>query len=129
MTDHPAAPIPAALITVCDTCRFSESEKAVDGLTGGARFAAHVEAAAADAPGGAVRRFSCLMGCDHHCNAGLSAPGKLTYVLGRFAPTAEDAAALVEYAVKYAGSETGTVPYREWPKGVKGHFISRMPPP
>lgn len=117
-----------ATITVCDTCRFAESARRADGLTGGARFAAHVEAAAAGVDGVTVRRFSCLMGCDHHCNAGVSGPGKITYVLGRFAPTAEDAAALVAYAALYAGSDGGTVPYEQWPPGVKGRFIARMPP-
>ena len=117
-----------ATITVCDTCRYAEAETAADGLTGGARFAGHVEAAAAGMAGITVRRFSCLMGCDHHCNAGLSAPGKIAYVLGRFAPTAEDAAALVAYAALYAGSRGGAVPFTQWPEGVKGRFIARMPP-
>ena len=34
----------------------------------------------------------------------------------------------MEYAVAYAASEEGVVPYRQWPEGVKGHFIVRVPP-
>lgn len=114
-------------ITVCDTCRWPDGEKVRDGVTGGEAFAAALEAAAAGAEGVAVRRFSCLMGCDHHCNAAVSAAGKMGYVLGGFAPDAAAAAALVEYAAKHAASEAGVVPYREWPQGVKGRFISRTP--
>ncbi len=58
----------------------------------------------------------------------MRAPGKIGYVLGRFEPTADSARAILDYAVRYADSEIGQVPYREWPEGVKGHFITRSPP-
>ena len=59
----------------------------------------------------------------------LRAPGKVGYVLGRFAPDEDAATALLDYAVHYAESEHGRVPFKQWPKGVKGHFITRTPPP
>lgn len=117
-----------ATITVCDTCNFAPEQKLCDGRSGGEIFAEAVEAAARAHPELRVRRFSCLMGCERHCNAALSAPGKMTYVLGKFEPTPEAAAALTEYAALYANSETGVVAYRQWPQGVKGHFVSRTPP-
>ena len=52
----------------------------------------------------------------------------MTYVLGRFDGTEEDARALVEYATLYGQNEKGVVPFRQWPQGVKGHFVSRVPP-
>ena len=115
-------------IFVCDTCKVTEEEKTRDGKTGGEMLAEAVEAQAAATPELTVRRTSCLMGCDRHCNIALSATGKLTYVLGRFEPTEEAAAAIVEYAGLYSGSDSGVVPYRQWPQGVKGHFIARVPP-
>ncbi|MDR7157252.1 putative metal-binding protein, partial [Sphingobium xenophagum] len=36
--------------------------------------------------------------------------------------------AILDYAVGYAQSEDGQVPYAQWPDGVKGHFITRAPP-
>ena len=39
------------------------------------------------------------------------------------------AAAILDYAVHYAQSEHGRVPFKDWPQGVKGHFITRTPPP
>ncbi|MBX2856121.1 MAG: DUF1636 domain-containing protein, partial [Rhodobacteraceae bacterium] len=82
-------------IFVCDTCKVAEDEKTRDGKTGGEMLGEAVEAQAAEAPQLTVRRISCLMGCDRHCNIALSAAGKLTYVLGRFEPTEESAAAIV----------------------------------
>ena len=116
------------LITVCDTCGFSAEEKTRDGATGGETFAALIEAAAAAEPALAVRRTSCLMGCEHPCNVAITADGKLSYVLGRFEPTEDAAAALVDYARRSAESESGAVPFREWPQGVKGKFVARIPP-
>lgn len=114
-------------IFVCDTCRFSAEEKiAPDGRTGGEILAEAMEAEAAEA-GIDVRRVSCLMGCDRHCNTAISAPGKLTYVLGRFEPVSGSAEAVVAYAGLHRDSETGRVPFKEWPQGVKGHFVARIP--
>ncbi|MEM7668754.1 MAG: DUF1636 domain-containing protein [Pseudomonadota bacterium] len=115
-------------ILVCETCRFSSEEKlAPDGQTGGEIFATEVERRAEGIAGVEVRRHSCLMGCDRHCNTAIMAKGKLTYVLGRFEPGAEAAEAVVDYAALHRDSETGQVPFKQWPQGVKGHFVARIP--
>jgi len=115
-------------IFVCDTCRFSVEEKTdSQGRTGGEILAGLIEAAAAGESGIAVRRQSCLMGCERHCNTAVTAPGKLTYVLGAFQPGPEAAAAVVDYARLHRESVTGRVPFRQWPAGVKGHFQARIP--
>lgn len=113
-------------ILVCDTCRFSKAEKLNDNQTGGEILADLVEKAAAS--GIQVKRHSCLMGCDDHCNIAIRAKGKLTYVLGRFEPNSDSAEAIAEFAAGFSASTTGRVPFREWPAGVKGHFVSRVPP-
>lgn len=123
-----AEPLPATLV-VCDTCNATVEEKTINGQTGGEIFAGHVEAVAAAEPLVTVKRFSCLMNCKRHCSAAISSPGKVAYVLGDFEPTREAAEALVEHAAKYAVHENGVVPYRQWPAGVKGHFVSRVPTP
>ena len=118
-----------ATLTVCETCNFArDTKRGPEGLTGGEILCGLVEKAVADSTAVTSRRHACLMGCDHHCNVGLSAPGKITYVMGSFAPEAEAAEALVAFAALYDASETGQVPYRQWPQGVKGHFVSRVPP-
>jgi len=117
-----------ARLTVCDTCAFDRKNRTFEGRTGGELLAERVEALAAGLAQLEVRRHSCLMGCEHSCNIALQAHGKISYVLGNFRPTAEAAAGIVDYALLYAASEAGLVPFRQWPKAVKGHFIARLPP-
>lgn len=114
-------------ITVCDTCKRDDwAERGLD-RTDGERLAALIEAAA-EGSGVKVRRVSCLMGCDHSCNVAIQAQGKLCYTLGRFEPSDEAAEGILAYARAHMASETGQVPYREWPQAVKGHFVTRHPP-
>ena len=42
-------------------------------------------------------------------------------------PTELSATALLDYAVLYAASEDGAVPYKQWPPALKGHFLCRFP--
>ena len=115
-------------ITICDTCKREGWETTGMAETDGERLAALVEATAAGRPGIATRRISCTMGCARACNITIQAPGKMNYSLGTFEPTEEAARAIVDYAEKHGASDTGVVPYREWPQGVKGHFVSRHAP-
>lgn len=113
-------------ITICETCKQENRDSGAEARTDGARLADLVERAAAGA-GVATRRHACLMGCAHGCNIAIQAPGKLTYVLGRFAPEEEAAQGIVDYARAHAASDSGQVPFRQWPQAVKGHFVSRIP--
>lgn len=114
-------------ITVCTTCRNAVNRETQQGEPTGEAFLDRVRRTT-EGSGIAVRGVACLMGCTHGCNVAISGPGKMTYVLGRFDGTDDDAAALVDYATQHAASNTGTVPFRQWPQGVKGHFVARVPP-
>ncbi len=119
-------------MVVCNTCRVSEHEReTADGVRGGALLAQELRTLAADQPryaGVAVEEMACLFNCGQHCSVHLRESGKIGYVLGRFEPTAQAAGAILDYALAYAASDEGVVPYRQWPEGVKGHFIVRVPP-
>lgn len=127
---RPVAPGPA--LVVCSTCRLSaEAREDGEGVTGGMRLTQALRSAAADDPrlaGLAIEAMPCLFNCSEHCSLHLRAPGKIGYVLGRFEPTAASARAILDYAAGYLDSAEGVVPYRQWPEGVKGHFIVRLPP-
>lgn len=114
-------------ITICDTCKRDGWELTAMGQTDGEGLAQLIEAAAAGSAV-ATRRVSCTMGCERACNVVIQAPGKFGYSLGKFEATADAAAAIVAYATQHAASATGQVPFREWPLGVKGHFVSRHVP-
>lgn len=126
----PVAPGPA--IVACNTCRLSaEQRDDVEGRRGGALLVAALRAVQAADPRYAeiaVQEMPCLFACSEFCTIHLRAPGKVSYVLGRFAPDEDAARAILDYAVHYAASEHGRVPFRDWPQGVKGHFITRAPP-
>jgi predicted metal-binding protein len=102
-----------------------------EGVRGGARLAEALRSVQASDPRYstvAVQDMPCLFACQDHCTVHLRAPGKVGYVMGRFAPDADAARAILDYAIAYAASEHGRVAFREWPEGVKGHFITRTPP-
>lgn len=122
-----------AAIVACSTCRHSDASRDdADGRRGGALLAEalhRVKASDSDYDGVAVQEMACLFACKDFCTVHLRAPDKVGYVLGRFEPTDDAARAILDYARAYAASEWGQVPFREWPQGVKGHFITRTPPP
>ncbi|HXH02575.1 MAG TPA: DUF1636 domain-containing protein [Candidatus Competibacteraceae bacterium] len=114
---------------VCQTCTDTTCPGAA-GMGGGGRLRDHLLAALREHPAAEAVRLhptNCLMACTEGCNVALSAPGRMQYVLGRFPASAESAAAILDYAALYAASPDGTVPYRQWPEAVKGHFLARIP--
>lgn len=123
---------PGAAVVACNTCRHSdEAQNDAAGVRGGARMVAALRRAKAADPrydGVAVQEMPCLFACKDFCTVHLRAPARVGYVLGRFQPTDDAARAILDYARAYAASEWGQVPFREWPAGVKGHFITRTPP-
>lgn len=119
-------------IVVCNTCRHSQAARdGEDGVRGGARLFETLQTVRMTDDryaGVAVQQMPCLFACTEFCTIHLRAPGKVGYVLGRFAPDVDAASAILDYAVHYAASEHGRVPFKDWPQGVKGHFITRTPP-
>ena len=126
-----AAPAKASLV-VCSTCRYSaEQREDGQGRRGGAVFAGLLADALAGHPCRgriAIQQMPCLFACASPCSVYLRADGRMGYVLGKFAPTHQDAVALLDYIAHYLDSDAGVVPYRLWPDGVKGHFLVRVPP-
>jgi predicted metal-binding protein len=120
-------------VVACNTCRFTaDARDDAEGRRGGARLVAALRAVQASDPAYAavaVQEMPCLFACADFCTVHLRAPDKVGYVMGRFPPDEESARAILDYAVLYAGSEIGQVPFKQWPAGVKGHFITRTPPP
>ncbi|MCA0042336.1 DUF1636 family protein [Celeribacter litoreus] len=114
-------------ITICEGCKRPDWAERAETETDGARLATRIEATAQEA-GIKTRRVSCTMGCERACNVIVQATGKIGYSLGTFHGTQEDAEAIVAYAQMHAESGTGQVPFRQWPQGVKGHFVSRHLP-
>lgn len=120
-------------VVACNSCRHNqEAREDGDGVRGGARLVSRLRSVRQSDPryeGIAVQEMPCLFACTEFCTVHLRAPGKVGYVLGRFAPDEEAARAILDYAVHYAASAHGRVAFADWPQEVKGHFITRTPPP
>jgi predicted metal-binding protein len=117
-----------AQVVVCSTCAPAAGSH---GLCGGAALARALRQARAADPALAdiaIDDMACLFACARHCAVHIRAPGKIGYVLGGFAPDAAAAEAILDYAAAYRHTGDGVVPYAQWPDGVKGHFIARVPP-
>lgn len=115
---------------VCATCRFDATARERDGRSGGALLLEAIEQQLRATPVDGLRLATtrCLMACNRHCTVHLRAPGKISYVIGDFAPDRAAAATLLDYIARYRRSDSGQVPYSTWPQGIKGHFIARTPP-
>ena len=116
------------IITICETCKREDWKEKGLKESDGFELAQLIEKSSVTEEKVITRRHSCLMGCDHGCNVTIQDNKKLSYVLGNFKPTSEDAEAIILYANLHANSTNGQVPYREWPKAIKGHFVARIPP-
>lgn len=116
-------------VTVCTSCKFAPTA-ACDGTgrTGGELLAAALEAAAGS-PNDAMRivRHECLWACRQSCAVLIQEAGKTGYLAGRFEAGAAAAEAIAGWARAYARSAQGAVPYAQWPEGIKGHFLARIP--
>jgi len=114
-------------ITICDTCKRDDWDQRETTVSDGEVLADLIEQSDVG-PDVKTRRTSCLMGCTHGCNIAVQGQNKLAYTIGRFEPIPEAAEGIVAYAKLHANSETGQVPYRQWPQAIKGHFITRHQP-
>jgi predicted metal-binding protein len=118
-------------LVFCTTCRFSrESAVGPDGRTGGELLIAEVERLLRARGRGdiAVERQACLWSCVRHCNVFFRDDQRFSYLAGDFRPEPAAAAAILDWFDLHGRSETGQVPFREWPSAMRGHFIARFPP-
>jgi predicted metal-binding protein len=117
-------------IIMCTTCRYSAAEKTgPDGRTGGETLIAHMgEALAAREPSGiGLQTQACLWNCKRHCSVVLKDDRRFTYFTGDHEPSRQQAEAILDWFEAHGASETGEVPFRDWPARMRGHFIARIP--
>jgi predicted metal-binding protein len=119
-------------IVFCTTCRFPDGSKlGPDGLTAGETLARHAEAAVAERGGRhdfAVARQACLWNCSRPCSVVFRDERRFSYVTGGHGPYRSQAEAIIAWFDLHGTSETGEVPFRQWPAEMRGHFIARIPP-
>lgn len=118
-------------VIFCTTCRHSTEEKeGPDGATGGETLARTFEAVLAERGRDdvTVERQACLWACLRHCNVWIRDDKRFSYIAGGFEPGRAAAEAILDWFDLHGATEDGAVPFRQWPQGMRGHFIARLPP-
>ena len=118
-------------LVFCTTCRYSrEAQAGPDGRTGGEMLIAELEELLRARGRNDVRieRQACLWSCVRHCNVLFRDDQRFSYLAGDFRPETEAAEAILDWFDLHGRSETGSVPFRDWPQIMRGHFIARFPP-
>jgi predicted metal-binding protein len=120
--------LPPAEIVACETCG-GKAQLDAAGRTRGENLLLELRAALASATQLPVTVSSvrCLWACKRSCAVVVRSPSRVGYVIADLEPSEPTARALLDYASRYAGSEDGAVPFREWPALLKGHFLCRFP--
>jgi predicted metal-binding protein len=117
-------------IVLCSTCRFSSDSKfGPDGRTGGALLTELIQESVRHSGTDdiSIQTQPCLWNCSRPCSVILRDSERFTYVTGGHEPTQDQADAIVQWFVKHGATDTGEVPFREWPDRMRGHFIARLP--
>ena len=118
-------------LVICTTCKFSETAKfAPDGRTGGEMLLAEVLGVLARAGRSDVEIEPqvCLWNCTRPCSVVLQDEARFSYVTGSNTPDASQAEALVQWFDLHGQTQDGSVPFKQWPQLMRGHFIARIPP-
>ena len=118
-------------LVICTTCKFSETAKfAPDGRTGGEMLLAEVRAVL-DRAGRSdveIEPQVCLWNCTRPCSVVLQDEARFSYVTGSNTPDASQAEALIQWFDAHGQTADGSVPFKQWPQLMRGHFIARIPP-
>lgn len=115
-------------IILCSTCRHStDSKTGPDGRTGGETLIAHMHEVLEGREDIAIETQACLWNCKRHCSVVLRDDDRFTYFTDEHVPTRRQAEAIVAWFDMHGRTETGEVPFRQWPDEMRGHFIARIP--
>ena len=112
-------------LLVCALCKCPAAEAGVDGTTGGQYLLDQLREQLSE--GIALQPVRCMAACDRACNAALTAPGKLTFILNGLSPQ-QSAPDLAEFCRQYAEAESGKVPYGLRSPAIKQATAYVLPP-
>ena len=112
------------VISICTTCKTQDTTADV---VGSKLLAAVRDVVPSGDESIAVRAVQCLGVCKRPTTAAVSGRDRYTFVFADLQPT-DGAMALREFAVSYARSDYGLVPWRERAQVLRRGMIARIPP-
>ena len=127
--DESQAPHSRPHLYICVSCwRRGIAAEADGAQTDGRRLYERVRSLlaemGADAPVQLLPNL-CFANCERGCSAGITAPGKWSYLMGDLGP--EHAGDLLAYAQTYAKAKTGVVLPSKRPQSLEKTVIARFP--
>ena len=111
------------VISICTTCKIQDATAEVVGP----KLFAAVRDLVPPGDGITVRAVQCLGVCKRPTTAAVSGPDRYTFVFADLQP-ADGATALRDFALSYARSDYGLVPWRERAQVLRRGMIARIPP-
>jgi predicted metal-binding protein len=121
---RPDASDAPVVISICTTCKTQDARA---GVVVGPQLLAAVRDVVLPGDGIAVRAVQCLGVCKRPTTAAVSGPDRYTFVFADLQP-ADAATALRDFALSYARSDYGLVPWRERAQTLRRGMIARIPP-
>lgn len=117
--------IQSPTLFVCALCKFPQAEVGEETASGGQYL---IDQLSEQLEGSVtLQPVRCMAACDRACNAALSAPGKLTFILNDLSPR-QSASDLAEFCRQYAAAQTGKVPYGLRSAAIKQATAYVLPP-
>jgi len=116
-------------LTICTTCKFARDQAYdANGRTGGEILRDKlIQMQDERETSLRIVGHECLWACKHSCAVLLEDEKRTGYLAGYFGPEDEDAAAILDWCEAHDRTNDGNVPFIEWPQGMRGHFIARIP--
>lgn len=123
--------MPQTTLFVCQSCHNSE-DRSSDHPADGTRLLEQLHTQCANSPqpdGLAFQSVGCLWTCDKPCTVAFSAPHKPTYLFTKLPADSETAAVLLQFSQLYSTSNTGNIPYKQFPQALQMASIAKIPQP
>jgi predicted metal-binding protein len=116
-------------LMVCELCRFSQTEREQDGLSGGQyllnnlRMGLKLDHLQEQIQ---IRPVRCMGACSHACVSAFAAPHKLTFIFHDWS-VLSDVSDLLKFSSQYLAAPNGNVPYKERPTSMRSKLMVVLP--
>jgi predicted metal-binding protein len=118
--------MPKYTLFVCQSCHRSSEKSHKDQPTDGERLLAQLNSLFTEPSNELeIQPVGWLWTCDKPCAAAFSAPTKPTYLFTTL-PTDETAPALLRFGNLYLNSNTGDIPWKQFPEVLQSASIAKI---
>jgi predicted metal-binding protein len=120
--------MPKSTLFVCQSCH-SNPDRPKDQPTDGTLLLNQLKTSASNPLQSEhlnIQAVGCLWTCGQPCSAAFSAPDKPTYLFTNLLPDTA-ATALLQFSQLYCDSNTGDIPWKQFPEALQSASIAKIP--